>query len=164
MIAVQRVDACEAVAMASGRQVVEVSADSTASPEAVWRLLADVTTWADWAGFHEAAYEREGDPPPHGVGAVRRLRVGRLRSRETVLAFEPPTHLAYDYEGSLPVRDYRADVTLSERDGGGTRITWHSEFTGQYPLAGPLVRLFLTQALRRIATRLARAAEAAEGS
>lgn len=140
-------------------QVVKVHADSTAAPDAVWRLLADVRTWPDWSRFDEADYEREGDPPPHGVGAVRRFRTGRMWSRETVLTFDPPARFSYDYVGSLPIRDYRADVTLSALDDGGTRITWQSRFTGRYPLSGPLVRLLLTRVLRELATQLARAAE-----
>ncbi len=145
------------------RQVVEVRADSTAPPEAVWRLLADVTTWTGWAGFDEAAYEREGTPPPHGVGAVRRFRSGRLRSKETVLVFDPPRQLSYDYAGSLPMKGYRADVTLSEH-GGGTRITWHSEFSGRLPLSGPLLRAVVGRVLQDVASRLARAADAPPSS
>lgn len=143
--------------------VVEEHADSAAAPEAVWPLLADVTTWARWARFDEAVYEREGMPAPHGVGAVRRFRAGRLRSRETVLAFDPPAHLAYDYVGSLPFAGYRADVTLTPH-GGGTRITWRSEFRGRYPLTGPLLRALVTRILRDVASRLARAAEGAPGA
>ncbi|HVM40233.1 MAG TPA: SRPBCC family protein [Acidimicrobiia bacterium] len=141
-----------------GRQVVEVQAVSQAPPEAVWRLLEDVTTWTEWAGFDEAEYAEEGNPPPHGRGALRRMRFGRLRSVERVLAFEPPTHFAYDYVGSLPLKDYRAEVSLAPVD-GGTCITWHSEFTGKYPLTGAALRRALTRVLTDIATRLARAAE-----
>jgi carbon monoxide dehydrogenase subunit G len=144
------------------RQVVEVQAASAAPPEAVWRLLADVTTWTDWTRFDEAGYEREGTPPPHGVDAVRRFRAGPLRSSETVLAFDPPRHLAYDYRGSLPFEGYRADVTLAPLD-GGTRITWHAEFTARLPLVGPTLRVVMTRVLRDIASRLARAAEGRPG-
>ena len=144
-----------------GRQVVEAYADSAASPAAVWQLLADATTWPAWSRFDEASYEREGSPPPHGAGAVRRFRVGPLRSRETVLAFDPPARLSYDYEGWLPIRGYRADVTLSEHD-RGTRISWRAEFDGRLPGVGPLVRLVLTRVLGDVASRLAAAASVLE--
>jgi hypothetical protein len=142
-------------------RTIEVAAEarSTAPPEAVWRLLADVTTWPTWAGFAEATYEREGDPPPHGVGAVRRLRIGRLRSRETVLAFEPPHRFAYDYVGTLPYRTYRGDVELSP-DGAGTCIAWRCAFTPKTAVLGPPLRLLMRRVLRDVSTRLARAAEA----
>lgn len=142
------------------QQRIAVRAHSKASAEAVWRLLADATTWPRWSGFDEASYEREGTPAPHGVGAVRRMRTGRLRSRETVLAFDPPAHFAYDYVGSLPIKDYRADVRLSA-EAGGTLISWTSAFDAKVPLTGPLLRIGLTKVLRDVSERLARAAETA---
>ena len=143
----------------AARQVLEVHADSRATPEEVWRLLADVTTWTTWTRFSTAEYEREGAPAPHGVGAVRRMRVGPLRSRETVVEFDAPRRLSYGYEGSLPLKDYRADVTLVEH-GDGTRITWHSEFAGKLPFLGPPLKALLRRTLQELAIRLARAAEA----
>ena len=141
-----------------GRQQIHVHADSTASPQEVWPLLADATTWSDWAGFDETGYQTEGSPDRDGLGAVRRMRFGRLRSLERVLAFEPDRHFAYDYDGTLPLKDYRADVRLTPHE-GGTRITWDSEFAGKWPMSGPLLRRQLTKVLQDIANRLARTAE-----
>jgi hypothetical protein len=138
-------------------QVIHVEARSAASRPAVWQLLADVTTWTDWAQFDEATYERDGDHAPHGLGAVRRLRVGPLSSRERVLRFEPPHRFAYDYDGTLPLRTYRADVTLTP-DGDGTIIHWHSEFTPKIPFTGWLLRRMLTRVLTDLSERLAQAA------
>jgi uncharacterized protein YndB with AHSA1/START domain len=138
------------------RQTIDVHADLAAPIERVWGLVEDAATWSDWAGFDEAAYEQEGSPDRHGLGAVRRFRVGPLRSREHVLAYEPPTHFAYDYDGSLPIRDYRADITLSE-NGEGTRVRWRSEFSPRIPLTGALFRLMLTRVFRRAFSGLDRA-------
>ena len=138
-------------------QVIDVEAHSTAPRPVVWRLLSDVTTWPTWADIDEATYDQPGEPPPHGLGAVRRLRIGRLRSRETVLLFQPDQHFAYDYVGTLPLRDYRADVTLTET-GTGTTIRWHSEFTSKIPLTGWLLRRGLTRVLRTLSGQLADAA------
>lgn len=136
---------------------VYVSVWSPATPAGVFALLEDVTTWTQWAGFAEASYERAGDPSPHGVGAVRRLRAGPLSSRETVLQYEPGRRLVYDYVGTLPLRNYRAEVVIA-RHARGTRITWHATFSSTWPLAGPLLRRTVAKALRSIATRLAQAA------
>ena len=138
-------------------QIIDVEAHSTASRPEVWRLLSDVTTWPTWADIDEATDDRPGDPAPHGLGAIRRLRIGRLRSRETVLLFDPEEHFAYDYVGTLPLRDYRADVTLAE-DGSGTTIHWHSEFTAKIPFTGWLLRRGLTRVLRTLSGQLAQAA------
>jgi hypothetical protein len=46
---------------------------------------ADPASWADWAPFDEVAVE-EG----HEVGEIRRLRSGRITTRERIVGFEPP--------------------------------------------------------------------------
>jgi hypothetical protein len=145
----------------AGRYEVDESAVSSAPPAAVWALLADVTTWSEWGPWDEAAREREGDPPPDGVGARRRVRRGRVVSIEEVTAFEPPFRLGYRLvERGLPVKGYEAEVTLVG-EGDGTRIRWRSSFDGRYPLVGAVLRPALARFTRDVAGRVARAAEAA---
>lgn len=144
-------------------QEVVVTARAEAPPAAVWALLADVTTWPDWAPFDEARYLAAGAPDPHGVGAVRLLRAGRLHGRETVERFEPLKRLSYSYVGSLPVKDYRADVTLSP-DGAGTLITWRAHFRMKLPLTGWLLRPLVRKVLKDVASALAGAAAAQRSS
>ncbi len=74
----------------TGRYRVEASVVATASPETVWRLLADASTWSTWGGWDETVLDREGVPAPDGVGALRRFRRGRRTTVEEVVAFEPP--------------------------------------------------------------------------
>jgi hypothetical protein len=137
---------------------VEISTESKAATEEVWRLLADVTTWPSWSSFDEASYERLGDPAPHGVGAARAFRIGRFRSVDTVLRFSPPTHLAYDYRGPLPIKDYRAEVELTPI-ASGTRITWRCDFVPRIPLTGRLMRVVLRKVLGDLSRQLAIGAE-----
>src|SRR3954447_24479600 len=103
----------------------EVTEVSSAPPEKVFALLADGAGWSRWAGAMvvKSWWEREGDPPPGGVGAIRALGLPKLGSREEIVAYDPPRHLAYVILSGLPVRDYRADVHLTP-EGTGTRITW----------------------------------------
>ena len=50
---------------------------SSAPPEVVFDVLVDGPGWADWApGLKAASYECEGEPAPHGVGAIRRFGAG----------------------------------------------------------------------------------------
>jgi hypothetical protein len=62
-------------------------ATSSASPDAVFALLADAPTWMDWAGplVREASWEKEGDPAPGGVGAIRKLGSKPFYGREEIV-------------------------------------------------------------------------------
>jgi uncharacterized protein YndB with AHSA1/START domain len=141
------------------RASYEVTARSAAPPERVFALLADVPSWQEWAGpmVLRSWWEREGDPPPGGVGAVRRLGVRGASSREEIVAYEPPRHLGYVWHTRI-VRNYRADVRL-EPDGAGTRIVWSGSFTPTSLGPAPVMRRFFRAMVGGFARRLAAYAE-----
>ena len=116
---------------------------SSAPSEVVFAVLVDGPGWADWApGVKVATYECEGEPAPHGVGAIRRLGAGRGPvSREQVVAYEPSTFFAYAaLSGPLPWKGYRAEVRLSPGPAGvGTRIDWTGSFESRVPGLGGFI-------------------------
>ena len=142
----------------------QVSAQSSAPPERVWELLADADTWPQWAGpmVMRSRWEREGDPPPGGVGAVRRLGMPGASSREEIVAYEPPRHLGYIWKTRI-VGDYRADVRLDSvstgTGGAGTRIVWSGSFTPTKLGPAPVMLRFFTMTVGGFARRLAAYAE-----
>ncbi len=141
-------------------QSYSVSARSAAPPERVFEILADGARWSEWAGpiIMASWWDREGDPPPGGVGAIRRLGAKQFASSEEIVAYDPPHHLAYTILSGQPVRGYRADVRLSP-DNGGTRITWSGTFEPLIPGTGPVIRWWFTQLVGGFARRLAEHAE-----
>jgi hypothetical protein len=146
-----------------GKHRIEGRATARVGRDAVWPVLADITRWAEWGAWEVTQREREGDPPPDGVGAKRMLRRGRIVSHEEVTAFEPPTRLGYRLvSGGLPVRGYTATVTLSDV-GEGTEILWQAEFDGKFPLVGGLMRIGLGRFMQDAAERVAREAERRAG-
>lgn len=137
--------------------MVHATAVSSAPPETVWRLLADARGWKSWTRFTHSDLEREGDPPPDGVGAIRKFGTKRQQSREEVVHFEPSRQLSYTLLAGLPIDDYRADVVLTP-EGSGTRIDWSGRFDARRRGTGWFWKAFLTLALRDFSKRLARAA------
>ncbi len=145
-----------------GRWTVEAAGRSPAPPDEVWPLVGQAERWSEWAGFTRASLEREGSPDRDGVGAIRHFAVGPGGSREEVLEWEPPSHLAYTIVRGFPVRNYRADVRL-DPDGGGTRITWTATFDERYRGSGPVMRLAVDRILRHFVARLARFSRPGDG-
>jgi uncharacterized protein YndB with AHSA1/START domain len=141
-------------------QSYAVSARSAAPPERVFAILADGARWSEWAGpvIRRSWWDREGDPAPGGVGALRRLGTRQFASCEEIVAYDPPTHLAYTIVSGQPVRGYRADVRLSP-DGSGTRIDWSGTFEPLIPGTGAALRWWFTQLVGGFARRLAERAE-----
>jgi uncharacterized protein YndB with AHSA1/START domain len=139
------------------RRTVEAHRRTSGSLEATWALLSQARTWKEWGSFTVAELEREGDPAPDGVGAIRRFGFPVFASREEVVAFEPPTHLGYTMLKGLPLRGYRSDVTLTAVAGGGTDIAWVSSFDARRA-DGWFWAAFLRLLLRDFTRRLAKAA------
>jgi hypothetical protein len=143
--------------------VIEAKAHSTAPREAVWRVVEDAPGWSRWGAWKSVELEREGNPPPGGLGAIKVLTSETRRpvvSREEVTVFDPPSRFGYHLLSSgLPLRDYDATVTLTEAADGGTDIEWRSQFNPKIPLTGGMFRRALGKFIQDAAERLAREAE-----
>jgi uncharacterized protein YndB with AHSA1/START domain len=133
---------------------------ASAPREKVWDLVSTASSWKDWAGVMRSSLEREGDPAPDGVGAIRHLGLPVLGSREEVVEWEPPSHLGYVILSGLPVKNYRADIRLEEvapSDGSPvtTLIEWSGTFDPKVPGTGPLLKAALRRIISRFAARAA---------
>jgi hypothetical protein len=158
-------------AEAPGRLRVEVVVRSAAPVEVVWDLVATAARWVEWSFVTRAVLEHEGSPGPDGVGALRRLTVAGLGSREAVVACEPPHRLGYTIVSGFPVRNHRADVVLepSGPDGGatpgtGTVVRWCATFDPAVPGTGRATALLMRTVLDRLARSLIRYADASSGA
>ena len=136
----------------------DIQAVSSAPIAEVFEVIADAPGWSRWnRSIGRASWEVEGDPAPWGVGAVRALGANRgPLSRERIVEFDAPHHQAYVIvSGPMPVKDYRADVYLTETADGGTNISWK----GSWSTRVPGVSGFLTKMVRGFAVGAAREAE-----
>lgn len=129
--------------MASFRYVRQVAAP----PEIVFDVLTDHRRYPEITSLRKAELEREGEPAPNGVGAIRVLTVAGPPMREEVIAYERPHRFAYKILSGLPVRDHVGTVEMQPA-GGGTEITYAVKTTPTIPLAGPVFMAVLKKAIR----------------
>lgn len=131
-----------------------VRATSPAAPETLYALVADGTTWPDWAPMDSFTLERPGESGGESVGAVRVFRTGRHVSREQIVELVPGRRLSYVLLSGLPLRDYRADIDLLPEP-GGTVVSWRSRFRPKLPGTGWIYRAALRRFIQRCADGLA---------
>ncbi|WP_131784810.1 SRPBCC family protein [Protofrankia symbiont of Coriaria ruscifolia] len=151
--------------MSGRRRAYVVTQVSAATPSAVFDLLADGAGWSRWASpfISRSWWEREGTPPPGGVGAVRRAGRPPLIAREEIVEHVPARRHAYRIRSGLPVRDYLETVDLTPVD-GGTEIVWQGNFVPLVPGTGAILAAVLKFFITRLARRLAGAAAAGSGT
>lgn len=120
--------------MASFTLVREIAAP----PEVVFDVLTDHRRYAQLTSLRKSELEREGEPGPNGVGAIRLLTAVGPPMREEVLVYERPSRFSYTVLGGLPVRDHVGTVELTPQ-GEGTKVVYAVRTQPTVPLAGRLV-------------------------
>jgi hypothetical protein len=129
--------------MASFRYVRQVAAP----PEIVFDVLTDHRRYTEITPLRRAELEREGEPAPNGLGAIRVLSAlpGPPMREDKILS-------------GLPVRDHVGTVELSPKD-GGTEVTYAVKTTPTIPLAGPVFMAILRKAIRDLIGGVAKESE-----
>jgi hypothetical protein len=134
---------------------VSVTAETRATPEAVYALLADGATWPLWSPIESFELEQAGEASPEGVGAIRVLRRGRTTGRDQIVELIPNRGITYATLSGVPVRNYIGVVDLDRSTGGSTTIHWHSTFYPARPGSGWLVERGIRRFLQRCVQGLA---------
>ena len=125
-------------------------------------MSRDVKRYPEWGPWSAGGYQRPGDTSPRGPGAVQWLRSSHrayLRyatTIEKILEAEEGRRLAYTVIGGIPVRNYRAEVTLTPA-ADGTHVRWAA--TWDATLSGRIVLRSLRKVYPQIVADLAAAAE-----
>jgi uncharacterized protein YndB with AHSA1/START domain len=109
-----------------------------APPETVFDVLVDHRGYAAITPMRKSELEREGEPAPNGVGAIRVLHSVGPPIREEVLAYQPPGRFSYKLLSGAPVRDHVGTVLLTPED-GGTKVTYAVRTVPTIPIVGAAV-------------------------
>ena len=139
--------------------------EMAASPEIVFDVLTDHRGYSKLTPLRKTELEREGEPAPNGVGAIRVLEAIGPPLREEVLAYEAPSRFSYTLLSGLPVRNHVGTVELTPQ-GDGTKITYAVRTIPTIPVAGFAVVAGIKQGIKQLLNGIAAEAErrqAAEG-
>jgi ribosome-associated toxin RatA of RatAB toxin-antitoxin module len=120
-----------------------------APAEAVFDLLADHANYDRFRPIHTSELVREGEPPPNGVGALRRIKVRPLVFDEEITAYERPTRLDYlIVKLNVPFEHHGGTIRLSP-EGDATHVDWRTSFTVPVPVVGSAIEIPWLMTLRR---------------
>jgi uncharacterized protein YndB with AHSA1/START domain len=109
-----------------------------APPEIVFEVATDHRRYAEITPLRRSALEREGEPAPNGVGAIRVLGAIGPPLREEVIDYEPNSRFSYKLLSGAPLRDHVGTVELTP-EAGGTKMVYAVRTTPTMPLAGGIV-------------------------
>lgn len=148
--------------MSNRRFSFEINRTTRAPAATLFRLATDAPRWSQWAKplIMQSRWEQHGDPPPAGIGSVRRVGMWPMLMREKTVAYEQDRRQVYATIGPrLPATDYRAELVLTPNAAGGTDVSWSGSFTESRRGTGPLMFIFLRSVIWFLSARLVKAAE-----
>jgi hypothetical protein len=98
-------------------------AELTAPRGLVFAAFAEPCGWKDWfPNVRAAAYA---SPAPHGVGTIRRARVGSTHWVEEMIAWDAPTRWAWTVaRASVPFATAQVESFEFADAGRGTQVRW----------------------------------------
>jgi uncharacterized protein YndB with AHSA1/START domain len=137
---------------------LDFSRTVSAPPETVWEVIADLRGMSEYTRFRKVELEREGEPPPNGVGAIRVLHLVGPPVREEIIAFDPPRRFSYRMLSGAPVKNHVGTIDLSPVT-GGTRMSYVVETTPTIPVVGFTAVALIRRVVEDIAAGIASEAE-----
>ena len=123
-----------------------------ASPDTVFDVYLDHRGYENLMSvIRKAELEREGDPAPNGLGAIRKLHLIGATVREEVTQYERPAKYSYRMLSGLPLEEFKATVTFTPSE-EGTAVAYHVAVVGSLralPVKFPseeAIRIFMRDA------------------
>jgi hypothetical protein len=140
----------------------EVNRTSSAPAATLFQLATDGANWSAWAKpmVLQSSWERQGNPAPGGIGAIRKVGTFPVMVREETVEYEQDRRHVYKLIGPpTPAQDYFGEVVFTPNGAGGTDIRWSGSFVERVSGTGPVMRAALSGAIRFFSGRLVKEAE-----
>ena len=130
-------------------RTIEVRRTIPAPAEEIFDVLADHARYDRFRPMSGSELLKQGEPPPNGVGAVRRILARPFRFDEEITAYERPVRLDYlIVDGNTGV-DHEGGSIRLESSKGWTLVRWTSRFSVHTPVVGGALERFWQAILTR---------------
>jgi uncharacterized protein YndB with AHSA1/START domain len=129
-----------------------------APAEVVFDVLTDHRGYADISPVRKVTLERDGDPAPNGVGAIRRVSLVGPPIREEVVEYQRPTRFAYRMLSGAPLRDHVGTVELTPT-GDKTDVAYHVDTTPTIPVVGNIAAQAIKVAVKQLLNAIKKESE-----
>lgn len=121
-------------------QTIDITETIALPIDRAFELLTDHARYHRFPGITRSELLKKGTPAPNGLGAVRRVALGKVELDEEITGFEPPNRLAYRVVASRPIEVvHEGGVMELTEVAEGTRIRWRSTFRLAIPLVGGFI-------------------------
>lgn len=137
-----------------------VERTTSAPPERVYDVLADVAAFREWAPLlRYSELIRQGTPDPSGAGAVRRLGLCKAASvDEEIVEARPPLYQRYIGVRGFPVSQYGGQIRLNQVE-MGTELLWTVTFEQLVPGTGRPLQTIIRAVITYLVNHMITAAE-----
>ena len=129
-----------------------------APADRVFEALTDHRNYSKITPMRISELEKEGQPDPNGVGAVRKLGLAGPPIVEEVVGYEKPSFFSYKVLSGLPVKEQLGEVRLRDV-GGRTELSYTVSFTAKVPRTEPVLGVVQRQAIGALVRGIAKSVE-----
>ncbi|MCR8915121.1 SRPBCC family protein [Marinobacter panjinensis] len=124
----------------------------------VFALFADHERFGKLLGAPVKRIRDSDQADPNGVGSIRKIGIGPIGLKETVITFEPGSLIEYTITSMSPIRNHLGRIRFEDAANGRTRVQYTISFEDIVPHTGKLVSSALDQAIRKGIRRVPRLA------
>ncbi len=124
----------------------------------VFALFADHERLGKLLGAPVKRIHDSDQADPNGVGSIRKIGIGPIGLKETVITFEPETLIEYTITSTSPIRNHLGRIRFEDAADGRTRVQYTISFEDIVPYTGKLVSSALDQGIRKGIRRVPRLA------
>lgn len=137
---------------------IEIDETFDVPRDRVFALFADHERFGKLLGAPVKRIHDSDQADPNGVGSIRKIGIGPIGLKETVITFEPGALIEYTISSMSPIRNHLGRIRFEDAVDGQTRVQYTISFDDIVPYTGKLVSSALDQGIRKGIRRVPRLA------